>query len=151
MTDVQYAKPNHPVEERAETVLDLLIAQCSDLEALLALARREEEAAIQQDFDELLHIISARATLGDRLEVYHRQIAELRHQFDAANAWPANVTQKTTALIQEIQVTDARTRPLLLAVRTELGAEHQRVQRGQRGVNAYLHAGHSAIACDQRV
>ena len=151
MTNVQYSQPAQHLETHADSVLDLLIAQCTDLEVLLALARREEEAAIQQDFDELLHIISARASLGERLEVYHRQIADLRQQFDLANLWTNGVTQKTTALIHEIQVTDARTRPLLLAARTELGAEQQRVQRGQRGVNAYLHAGYSAIACDQRV
>lgn len=148
---MQYSQAAQQMETHADSVLDLLIAQCGDLEALLALARREEEAALQQDFDELLHIISARASLGERLEVYHRQIAELRQQFAAANVWSSTVTQKMTTLIQEIQVTDARTRPLLLAARTELGAEQQRVQRGQRGVNAYLHEGRASIACDQRV
>jgi hypothetical protein len=151
LKNVQNSQPKQAVEAQADSVLDLLIAQCTDLEALLALARREEKAAIQQDFDELLHIISARALLGERLEVYHRQIADLRQQFDAAHVWPSSVTHQTTALIHEIQVTDARTRPLLLAARTELGAEQQRVHRGQRGVNAYLHEGRSAIACDQRV
>lgn len=147
---MQYSDSLQQVNQRADSVLDLLIAQCSDLETLLGLARREEEAATLQNFDELLHIISARATLGERLEVYHQQISDLRRQLGQV-AWPSAVTQQTTALIHEIQSTDARTRPLLLAARTVLGEEQQRMERGQRGVNAYLREGRSVIACDQRV
>jgi flagellar biosynthesis/type III secretory pathway chaperone len=153
MSNVQYTEQLQQVEQRADSVLDLLIAQCSDLEALLALARREEDAALTQNFDELLHIISARAALGQRLEVYHRQITELRRQLGSAadDDWHSGLAQQTTALIHEIQTADARTRPLLLAARSSLGAEQQRVERGQRGVNAYLREGHTAIACDRRV
>jgi hypothetical protein len=134
----------------ADSVFDLLIAQCEDLAALLALARREEEASTAKDFDEILRVVAERATLGERLEVYHRQLAELRQQLDLAESmWQTDVARQTVALVAEIQATDARTRPLLLAARGELVGEQQRLTQAQRGVGAYLRDGHTAVACDR--
>lgn len=144
-----------PLPQEAESVLGLLIAQCGDLENLLALARREEAAAQAQNFDELLQVVSERTTLGERLEVYHRQIADLRNQLGVAAAFEqlaqSRVAQQTTALVHEIQATDARTQPLLLAARSVIQEEQQRLERSQRGVNAYLREGRFSCACDQRV
>lgn len=135
-------------------MLDLLIAQCSDLEALLGLARREEAAVQARDFDELLQVVSERATLGERLAVHQRQIADLRQQLGASGAFEracqSDVAQQTTALVHEIQATDARTQPLLLATRQTINEEQQRLERGQRGVNAYLREGRMSYAWDQR-
>jgi hypothetical protein len=150
---------NHPINHHAVSVLDLLIAQCTDLEALLALARQEEQAATNRNFDEVLRVVNERATLGERLEVYHRQIAELRAQLgftETVAATPAGTTQtalvgQTVALVAAIRDTDARTQPLLLAARQELGEEQRRLDKTQRGVNAYLRDGRVSIACDQRV
>ena len=144
---------SEPIHHQADSVLDLLIAQCADLEALLGLARREEEAAAAQNFDEILRVVAERATLGERLEVYHRQIAELRQQLGAAAevVLQSEITRQTVALVAEIQTTDARTRPLLLAARGALVSEQQRLTQAQRGVTAYLRDGHTAVACDRRI
>ncbi len=153
---------NNPIQQHAVSVLDLLIAQCSDLEALLALARQEEQAANARNFDEVLRIVNERASLGERLEVYHRQIADLRAKLGSAEARPctaapqAGPTQtallgQTVVLVSAIRAADARTQPLLLAARNELSAEQRRLEHVQRGVNAYLREGRLAIACDQHV
>ena len=153
---------NHPINHHAVSVLDLLIAQCTDLEALLALARQEEQAAHHRNFDEVLRVVNERATLGERLEVYHRQIAELRDKLGgtetvaAPTSTPTGPTQavllgQTVALVAAIRDTDARTQPLLLAARNELSDEQRRLDKTQRGVNAYLRDGRVSIACDQHV
>ncbi|MBI1766221.1 MAG: hypothetical protein HYR56_32860 [Acidobacteria bacterium] len=152
----------HPIHPHAVSVLDLLIAQCTDLEALLALARQEEQAATARNFDEVLRVVNERATLGERLEVYHRQIAALRDTLGkaetdlASTPAPAGLTQtalagQTAALVAAIRATDARTQPLLLAARHDLRAEQCQLDKTQRGVNAYLRNGHNAVACDQHV
>ena len=136
----------------ADSVLDLLVAQCEDLTALLALARREEEACAAKDFDEIMRVVAERATLGERLEVYHRQLAELRQQLNVAESmFQTDVARQTVALVEKIQATDARTRPLLLAARSELVSEQQRLAQAQRGVGAYLRDGHTGVACDQHL
>ncbi len=153
---------NHPLNHQAVSVLDLLIAQCTDLEALLALARQEEQAANTRNFDEVLRVVNERAALGERLEVYHRQIADLRDRLGSAATGPARAAtqvepspailfRQTAALVSAIHAADARTRPLLLAARNELSEEQRRLDKTQRGVNAYLRAGRLAIACDQHV
>jgi hypothetical protein len=141
------------LNQRADSVLDLLIAQCADLEVLLALARREEQATAAKNFDEILRVVAERATLGERLEVYQRQIAALRQQLGAAaeTALQSDVARQTVALITEIQTTDNRTRPLLLAARSELLGEQQRLAQAQRGVTAYLRDGRTTVACDRRI
>jgi hypothetical protein len=144
---------NESLNHHADSVLDLLIAQCADLEVLLALARREEQATAEKNFDEILRVVAERATLGERLEVYQRQFAELRQQLGAAaeTVLQSAVTRQTLALVTEIQTTDNRTRPLLLAARSELLSEQQRLAQAQRGVNAYLRDGYTGLACDRRV
>lgn len=153
---------NNPINHHAVSVLDLLIAQCADLEALLALARQEEHAASTLNFEEVLRVVNERATLGERLEVYHRQIAELRDKLGLTEGLPATASTQagltqatllgqTIALVSAIRDTDARTQPLLLAARNELSEEQRRLDKTQRGVNAYLRDGRMAIACDQHV
>ena len=142
-----------PRELQADSVLDLLIAQCADLEALLVLARREAQAAENRNFDEVLRVAEERATLGERLEVYHRQIAEMRQRLGelAEPALRTDTAKRTTALATQILAEDARTYPLLLAARSELLHEQQQLDRSQRAVNAYLQDGpRLSIACDRR-
>ncbi|MDX2030126.1 MAG: hypothetical protein SF339_05630 [Blastocatellia bacterium] len=143
-------KTSHPIHRHADFVLDLLIAQCEDLEGLLALARREEEAAAARNFDEILRVVDARATLGERLETYHRQIADLRRKLGDVAEPPAQseLSRRTAATIIEIQATDSRTRPLLLAARNDLVRQQQRLDRARQGVTAYLQESATAIACD---
>ena len=142
------------IELHADSVLDLLIAQCADLEALLGLARCEAQAAEAKNFDEILRVTAERATLGERLEVYHRQVADLRLKLveGADPILQGPMVRQITTLATEIMAEDARTRPLLLAARSELADKQQQLDKSQRGVSAYLQDGRRiAVACDERV
>src|SRR5438270_9383957 len=141
------------IKVKADTLLDLLIGQCADLETLLALARREEEAVKGHNFDELLRVTEERATLGERLEVYHRQIAEMRLRLGEA-AEPAlrsEAATRATLLVRGIMEYDARSRPLLLTARQEMADECLRLDQVRRGTNAYLQGTpKTPVACDRQ-
>lgn len=141
------------LEAKADSLLDLLIGQCADLEALLTLARREEEAVKARNFDELLRVTEQRATLGERLEVYHRQIAEMRLRLGEA-AEPvlrSEAASRATLLVTGILEYDARSRPLLLTARQEMADERLRLDQAQRGTRAYLQEEiKTPVACDRR-
>ncbi|HWQ31387.1 MAG TPA: hypothetical protein VNQ79_00775 [Blastocatellia bacterium] len=140
------------VEAQADSLLDLLIAQCADLEALLQLARREAEVAGQGNFEELLRVVSERATLGERLEICHRQITELRERLGetAENAGQNEMAARAAMLAGGILRQDEETRPLLMAARDRISAAAREAERKRRGLSAYLSDGRShALACDQ--
>jgi hypothetical protein len=141
------------INTHAESVLDLLIAQCADLEALLVLARRETQAAEALDFEEVLRIVEDRATLGERLEVYHRQAAEMRRRLGEYDpVLRSEAARRAATLATAILAEDARTKPLMLASRDEAAREYQRLGQSQRCVNAYLREGsHATMAWDQRI
>ncbi len=124
---------------QSDTLAELLAAQCTDLERLLALARLETQAAERSDFSELLRVTEERATIGERLEVYHRQLAEVRARLDdtALDAHGERAAQ-IIELAVAVQTQDARTRPLLLAARAEITEEGARSERLRRGASAYL-------------
>lgn len=140
------------ITAEADSLLDLLIAQCVDLETLLTLSRSETAAVETRDFEEVIRITTERATLGERLEIYHRQIAEMRQRIGAA---AETVMQSPTAtriaeLVNGIMAQDGYTRPLLLAVREEIDQQRRQLNHAQRGLTAYLNEGRmSAVACDQ--
>jgi hypothetical protein len=140
------------ISTQADSLLDLLIAQCADLEALLVLSRRETAAAEARNFEEMVQVVTARATLGERLEVYHRQIAEMRQRLGAA-AEPALQSQtaaRVTELITGILAQDEQTRPMLVVVRDEIGIERRNLDQMRRGLTAYLRDGRvPAVACDE--
>lgn len=133
--------------------MDLLIAQCSDLEALLELARRETSAVEGNDFGGLVTIASDRATLGQRLESYHRQIAELRTTM-AGVVEPLledPVAQETVRLAVEIQTLDARTKAMLIDRRTETRNALANLEQGRRNSIAYLSDdARRGLMCDRR-
>jgi flagellar biosynthesis/type III secretory pathway chaperone len=136
----------------ADTLLDLLIAQCEDLEALLALSRSETAAVEGRDFEELMRITAQRATLGERLEVYHRQIAEMRERLGVAaeGVLQSPTAMRITELVNSVQAQDYQTQPLLLAVRREMEKEQAHLNQMRRGLTAYLNEGRMpAVACDQ--
>ncbi|MBL8207846.1 MAG: hypothetical protein JNM09_26670 [Blastocatellia bacterium] len=140
------------ITAEADTLLDLLIEQCKDLESLLALSRGETAAVEARDFDEIIRITSERATLGERLEVYHRQIAEMRQRLGAAaeTAMQSPTVTRIAELVNSVQAQDRQTQPLLLTVRQEVAQEQQHLNQVQRGLTAYLNEGRiPAVACDQ--
>lgn len=145
----------HPLPHltaEADTLLDLLIAQCVDLEALLTLSRSEAAAVEARDFDEVIRLTAERATLGERLEVYHRQVAEMRQRLGTAaeTVMHSPMATRITELVNRIVAQDNYTRPLLFEVRQEIDQQTQRLTQAQRGLTAYLNEGRPpAVACDQ--
>ena len=136
----------------ADTLLDLLIAQCTDLEAILTLSRHETAAVETRDFDEIIRITTERATLGERLEVYHRQVADLRQRLGsmADEVMQSPTGARITELVNGIKAQDTQTQPLLLAARKEIEQERRQLDQTQRGLSAYLNEGRMpAVACDQ--
>lgn len=143
--------PSNIVAE-ADTLFDLLLAQCADLEALLLLARGETAAVQGRNFDELIRITAERATLGERLEVYHRQIAELRQRLGTAaeSTLQSPTAVRITELVNSVQTQDQQTRPLLLRMREAIGEESKKLNHTARSLTAYLNEGRMpAVACDQ--
>jgi hypothetical protein len=134
--------------------MELLVAQCADLETLLTLARRETAAVEQSDFKAIMQIVGERATLGERLEVYHLQIAEMRRRMSdcvelALGSPPAT---RALELAVDIQTQDTRTHRLLTAAREEAAAALSRLDRGRRSITGYLRDPRpAAVACDQRI
>jgi len=141
-------------EWQPDSLLDLLIGQCADLEGLLALARRQAIAAEQNDFDELVVVAQDRASLGERLESYHRQIAELRATMGrtAEPVYEDPVVKETVRLAVEIQTLDTRTRKMLAVTRTETRNALVTLEQGRRNFAAYLQgeAGAGGLKCDRR-
>ncbi len=66
------------LKENSDSLIGLLAGQCADLEVLFDLAQRETAAAGQKDFETVFSIVTERARIGEKLETYQRQIAELR-------------------------------------------------------------------------
>jgi Trp operon repressor len=138
-------------ELQSTSLMDLLIDQCSDLEALLALARREVLAAEKSDFRELISVVSERATLGERLEAYHRQIAELRGSMAQRSSASDAVSTQSIRLAVEIQTLDADTTRLLTTTRNDVGRSITRLDDGRRNFTAYLRDGRAnGLSCDTR-
>ncbi len=140
------------ITNEADTLLDLLIGQCEDLESLLVLARAEATAAAANDFETLINATRERATIGERLEVFHRQTAELRQRLGTAaeNVLQTPTAMRVTELINHILTQDEQTKPLLLAMRTTANEERKNLDRLQRGLTAYHNeARMPAVACDQ--
>ena len=140
-------------EWQPDSLMDLLIAQCSDLEGLLALARRETVAANSDDFDELVLVCGERAKLGDRLETYHRQVAELRDKLGQGTGTyidPA-LSSKTEQLVVDIQAQDVETSILLMATQSWTSQEIARLDYTQRNSSAYLYGARAnGLNCDRR-
>jgi hypothetical protein len=136
-----------------DSLTDLLVGQCSDLEALLKLARRETLISESNDFNQLLTVVEERASLGDRLETYQRQIAELRttlgHAADPMLEGP--VAKQTIRLALEIEAQDSRTIAWLNTARTNTTVAMTRLDQGRRNFLAYLReAQTSGLNCDRR-
>lgn len=128
------------IAENSDSLIDLLTAQCGDLEKLLALSRAETNATERGNFEEVFDIVSQRAELGSRLESFQRQIAELREHL-GTNARAAFNNDLTARIVETANLTlaqDQKTRLLLTDARETAAAELNSLGKGQRGANAYL-------------
>lgn len=136
-----------PIVEKSDSIIELLAAQCSDLEKLLAAAREETRAAEAQDFERILEIVSERARIGERLEVFQRRISELRGFLgDSAEI---NRHQIANRIIEVASLTieqDEKTRKLLNGVKEETAQELRALDTGNRNANVYLRGRQTGLA-----
>jgi flagellar biosynthesis/type III secretory pathway chaperone len=148
-----YSKTRNTITEQSDSLIDLLVGQCSDLESLLKLARQEATAAENDDFDGLLRIVSERATLGERLESYHRQIADLRRSMGASaeGVIKSNLAEESVRLALAIQGQDSNNKQLLRATHAKQQEAIVRLENGRRSSVAYLSEGRlGGLNCDRR-
>lgn len=148
-----HSRTRQTITEQSDSLIDLLVGQCSDLESLLKLARKEATAAENDDFDGLLRIVSERATLGERLESYHRQIADLRKSMGASaeRVIESNIAEESVRLALAIQSQDSSNRQLLSAAQAKQQEAIIRLENGRRGSVAYLSEGRlGGLNCDRR-
>jgi hypothetical protein len=141
------------ISSKADSLIELLVAQCGDLEALLKLAKLETTAAEKQNFEELLNITRDRATLGERLETYHRQISELRATMDSAaeHVIQSTVAKEAIQLALAIHTQDSKTSSMLVTMRANTNETVTRLDQGRRGSVAYLSEGRTGgLKCDRR-
>lgn len=140
------------IKKQSDSLIELLTAQCADLEKLLSLAREETVAAEGRDFDGVLRVVSERAVMSEKLETFQRQIAELRERIggDAQEAvWQGGLTAKMSEVIREIITHDTQTHLLLTGLRQNSVNELNNVEYTYRSSNAYLREMKKGLAYDQ--
>lgn len=129
------------ITQESDSIINLLAAQCVDLERLLLLAREETIAAELGNFGTILNITSERAAIGKRLETFHQQIAELRgflgksaetyHKYNETSSRVAELANQTLAQ-------DQQTKLFLTAICENTTQELKKLETGNRGTNIYL-------------
>lgn len=139
------------INAQSDSVIAILVAQCQDLERLLMLAKQETAALRVNDFDQLLGIVKERASLSSRLEVYHKQLAELRGAMSQYDPSQNPIANKTQELVLALQSQYAQSQPLLLAAKEQLFKEKQQLENTRRGVNSYSQKYNTSVAYDQHL
>ena len=139
------------ITNKSDSLIDLLTAQCADLENLLTLAREETLAAEQGNFLGILDIVSDRERIGKRLETFHRQIAELRTGLGENNeTFRRNEITKRVVEIANLTIAqDKKTQLLLQTSREKAAEELNNIEKSYRGNNAYLREQKKGLAYDK--
>jgi flagellar biosynthesis/type III secretory pathway chaperone len=128
------------LRENSDSLIGLLAAQCADLESLFELAQQETRAAGQKDFEVIFNIVTERARIGEKLETYQRQIAELRNFLAGSEGAyeNASLTERINRLAEETIAQDTKTRLLLSETREETSLELRNLAAGKRSVSVYM-------------
>ena len=135
------------INANAESLIDLLVAQCTDLDGLLKLARQESAAVSENDFERVLEVTTQRDMLGQRLENYHRQISDLRALMgdSAEQVVQSNLVNESIRLALEIQASDNATKTALTSLRSNTNGQITKLKNS----TAYLtETRGSGIKCD---
>ena len=135
------------IVKKSDSLIELLTAQCADLEKLLSLARRETLAAERGNFEDILNIVSERSAISRRLETFGQQISELREHLGATAA--ATLTDRIIEVANLTLMQDRETKLLLTAARESAANELTNLERHSRGANAYLREETRGLAYDQ--
>jgi len=138
------------INENSDSLIDLLTAQCGDLEKLLALARQETRAAEEKDFEMIMEIVSERELLSRRLETFQQQISELRGKLTEADELnKTRMSARVVELASQTLAQDAATRKLLTASRLEASNKIMNLSNTRRGANAYIGENKRGLAYDR--
>lgn len=138
------------INENSDSLIDLLTAQCGDLEKLLALARQETRAAEEKDFEMIMEIVSERELLSRRLETFQQQISELRGKLTEADELnKTRMSARVVELASQTLAQDATTRKLLTASRLEASNKIMNLSNTRRGANAYIGENKRGLAYDR--
>jgi len=142
---------NGQIKTKSDSLIELLAAQCVDLEKLLSLARLETAAAKTGDFEAILDIVSERSLIANRLETFQQQITNLReHLTVSENAFlQTDVAAQIIEIANLTLVQDRKTKILLTARREESADGLYNLEKSQRGANAYLHGASKGLAYNQ--
>ena len=145
-------KPNE-IAKKSDSLIELLTAQCADLEKLLDLARAETLAAKEGNFLGILDIVSDRELIGKRLETYHLQICELRSSLgENAESIRRSEIAKRVVEIAELTIAQDNMNRLLLTDSKEKSFEELGIaERSHRGNNAYLRVQEKGLAYDKSI
>lgn len=141
------------ITNKSDSIIELLTAQCADLEKLLNLAREETLAAEQGNFLGILDIVSDRERIGKRLETFHSQIAELRTGLgENEETFRRNEITKRVVEIANLTIVQDQTTQLLLESSREKSVnELNNLEKNYRGNNAYLSAQKKGLAYDRNL
>ena len=123
------------IETKADSLIDLLTEQCSDLEELLTLAREETDAAKQGNFARIIDIYEQRSELGERLETFQKQITELRETLD--QKVPEKISNRISEVVTQTLAHDSETTKLLAAANAETQNELSKLARARRNTKHY--------------
>jgi flagellar biosynthesis/type III secretory pathway chaperone len=137
--------------KHSDSLIELLAAQCVDLEKLLSLAKEETAAAEQGKFLKIWDIVSQRTAIGKRLETFHHQISEIRSHLESKgeNLSQYDITNRVIELANLTLLQDQQTRFLLTESRKELSASLVNLDKSHHGTNAYLRENTKGLACDR--
>lgn len=135
----------------SDSLIELLAAQCSDLERLLALAKDETEAAREGKFTRIWDIVTERSVIGKRLETFHQQIAELRNSLEARgeNIGRYDITGRVIELANLTLLQDQQTHLLLADTREATLEDLRELEKGQISTNAYLRQPSRGLSYDR--
>lgn len=135
------------IAEKSDSLIELLAAQCRDLEQLLAIAREETRHAEAQDFEKILEIVSERAKIGERLEVFQRRISELRGFLgESAEVKRHQLASRIVEIASLTLEQDQKTRLLLNGVKEETAHELRNLDTGSKNANVYLRGRQTGLA-----
>ncbi len=139
---------SEPIIKNSDSLIELLGAQCAELENLLALAREETIAAQEGRFLKIWEIVSERATIGKKLETYQQQISELRGHLESKgeNVNKYDITNRVIELANMTLVQDQQTRTLLAQSREEAADGLRKIGKNHASTNAYLRENTKGLA-----
>lgn len=133
--------------EKSDSIIELLAAQCSDLEKLLAIAREETRAAETEDFERILEIVSERVKIGERLEIFQQRISEFRGFLgENTGAQRTRLANRITEIAALTIAQDEKTKFLLTGMKEKTAEQLKSLETGNRNSNIYLRGQQTGLA-----